>query len=555
MIYRFDSFTFDPQGNGLMEDGVQIPLEPQVFSLLKYLLEKHGGVVSKEELNEQIWGGRIVSEAALTTRIRAVRRALGDDRTQQKFIKTFPKRGFQFVGAVELVPVGRMHQAASHQPRTYTYPVRVFMATLIVLAGAALWWFQKGEPVREALPLPDKPSVAVMRFENVGGNDNDRYFVDGLTENIITNLSRNRGLFVSSRNSTFTYSQSDTTPKQLARDLGVAFVAQGSVRRIDGRIRVSAELVEAQSGKTTWAERFDRELTDIFDLQDDISQAIVGQLAPEIIKAGAGRAQSKRTEDLNAWDLYLKAKSAQNVYAKDSQAKAVKLALRAVGRDPQFAPGYSLIAQAKGVQFFFGWSDAPKQTLSEAVDYAKQAIRLDQADPVAFATLGYIYRFTGDQEQAIANLERAANLNPNDANIRLQLAHTLDWFRKHELALPQIELAIRLSPHDSQLQNMYFYKAHTLYHLRRYEESLDTTREMSGTLSAQTWRVMYYLIRAANLAELGRAADAKEAAIAAVQLNPKLSITAMKTQFEGSKNHPENRRIWLESLRKAGIPE
>jgi len=558
MIYRFDRFEFDPDGQGLTESGLAVALEPQVFSLLKYLLANHGTIVSKDQLNEEIWGGRIVSESALTTRIRAVRRALGDDRTQQKFIKTFPKRGFQFVGDVELVSDEIQPAAARLKTSVRKInPVWVFLSILAFIAVASVtgWWAQQTEPVRATLPLPKKPSIAVMRFVNLSGSEDDRYFVDGLTEDIIANLSRYRELFVSSRNSTFTYPKNDIDPKRLAGELGVAFVARGSVRRSDGRVRVNAELIDAKSGATAWAERFDRDLTDIFAVQDEISQAIAGQLAPEIIKAGAVRAQSKLTEDLNAWDFYLKARSAQGVFAKESQAEAVRLALLAIARDQQFASAYSLIARAKGVQFFFGWSEVPEKALDDAIRYARRAIELDQTDPVAFATLGYIYRFTGDEEQAITNLERAANLNPNDADIRLQLAHTLDWFRKQERALPQIRLAIRLSPRDPRLQNMYFYKAHILFHLRRFEDSLAAAREMSGALTTDTWRVMYNLVRAANLAELGRAEDARRAADAAVKIKPKLSITAMKKQFEGSKNHPENRRIWLESLRKAGIPE
>ena len=181
------------------------------------------------------------------------------------------------------------------------------------------------------------------------------------------------------------------------------------------------------------------------------------------------------------------------------------------------------------------------------------SIRLDGNDPAGYAALGYVYRLTGDETRAIANLERAARLNPNDANIRLELAHTLDWFRQQKRALPEILEAIRLSPRDPRLQLMFFYKAHILYHLRDFEASLAAAKEMSSALTSDTWRIKYHLIRAANLALLGRSGEAKAEIESARALNPKLSLAGLRRRFEGSHNHPENRRIWLDSLRKAGL--
>ena len=556
MIYRFDRFAFDPDGDGLMEGGVPVALEPQVFSLLKYLLENRGTIVSKDELNDEVWEGRFVSDAALTTRIRTLRRALGDDHTQQKFIKTFPKRGYRFVASGEQAPV--VADLATAPTTTGASRHIVVAATFLVIAfivGMVIWWSLYNVTKQQSLPLPDKPSIAVMQFANLSGSEDDQYFVAGLTGEIIANLSRYSELFVSSRYSTFSFAQDDSDPKRLAQQLGIVFVAQGSVRRLDDRVRVNAELFDTRTGATVWAERFDRDLTDIFQVQSEISRAIAARLAPEIVKAETDWAHSKRTQDLNAWDLYLKAKFAQSEYTSAGQAMAIQLAQQAIDRDQRFAAPYSLIARAKGVQFFFGWSNQPATTLNDAISFARSALKLDPGDPVAYSALGYIYRFTGDETQAIANLERAVQLNPNDANIRLELAHTLDWFRKQDRALPQIELAIRLSPRDPLLQNMYFYKAHILFHLHRYEESLTTTRDMSGVITSDTWRVLYNLMRAANLAELGRVSEARQSVDAAVDIKPKLSLAAIKKQFEGSKNHPENRRIWLESLRKAGLPE
>lgn len=557
MKYRFDSFEFDPAGHGLSDDGATVSLEPQAIELLRYLIENRDRIISKDELIDHIWQGRIITDAALNTRIRSIRRALGDDRSQQRYVKTFPKRGFQFVGVIE-ADGERTGQAEHTGGRMFPEPklLTAFAAALlIIVAGTFYLWTQSDNKLRAELPLPKRPSIAVLRFSNLNEDTGYQYFVDGLTEDIITNLSLNRELFVISRNSSFGYKAGDADMSTLAKELGVAFIARGSVRRVDDRVRINSELIEARTGRTIWAERFDRALVDVFAIQDDISQSIAARLAPEIVKARVDHARSKRTENLDAWDLYLKAKSSQYKLNEAAQSKAVRLALLAIKRDGEFAAPYSLIARAKGIQFFYRWTDDPDSTLKQAIEYARSAIRLDANDPVAFAALGYVYRFTGDADRSIANLDHAAKLNPNDANIRLELAHTLDWFRRQKRALPEIERAIRLSPRDPLLQNMYFYKAHILFHLKRFEDSLAAARDMGGVLSSKTWRVWYHMINAANLAELGRASDAKKNVDSALELNPKMTLSAMRRRFKGSKNHPDNRRIWLASLSKAGVPE
>ena len=361
------------------------------------------------------------------------------------------------------------------------------LVSLLAIAIVFWRWAVIDESSRPGLPLPDKPSIAVLKFDNRSNDPDQDYFVDGLVEDLITNLSLNRELFVISPNSTFVYVDRSVDTIQIGRELGVAYIVRGSVRRAENRVRVSAELVDARTGSTIWSERFDRELTDIFVLQDEISRTIAGRLAPEVIKARVDEIRDAPTESLDAWDLYLQSKAAQAGVTSARQAEAIRLADLAIQRDPDFAAPYALIARAKGVQYFFQWIDYPERTLTEAIESARTAIRLDGNDPAAFGALGYVYRLTGDETRAIGNLERARQLNPNDANIRLELGHTLDWFRQQDRALPEILEAIRLSPRDPRLEMMYFYKAHILFHLRDYEASLGAAREMGGALTNDTW--------------------------------------------------------------------
>jgi TolB-like protein/DNA-binding winged helix-turn-helix (wHTH) protein/tetratricopeptide (TPR) repeat protein len=544
-MYSFDEFHFDPP-NGLFRNDKSVALEPQAIRLLEVLIRHRNRIVTKEDLIEEIWDGRAITDAALNTRIRSVRRSLGDTATTSKYIKTFPKRGFQFVASVSTegapadVPIKRLGWSLT--------AIASSVVVTLILILLTLFGGQSKEAVTE------RPSLAVVQFENLEGQDGAQYFVDGLTDDLISHLSRHRELFVVSRATMFSYAEEAITPVEIARDLGVGYVVRGSVRRNGDQVRVSSELIDVNASETIWAETFDRKLTDIFAVQDEISQAIAGRLLPEIYETDVERLGDRPTEDMSAWDLYLRGRARQAIYSKDAQEDAVRFAQQAIDRDPNFANAHSLIARALGTMFFFQWTVSPHETLVSATEAAKRAIELDNQDAQAHAALGYLYRFTGDADPAIANLERAVSLNPNDARIRLELAHTLDWFRFQDRALPQIEMALQLSPRDPLLQNMYFYKGHILFHLGRHEEALDAARQLGTVATSNTWRVFHHLLRAANLIELDRPEDASDAIGVALAINSNLSVSAMQRQFAGSRNHPENRRIWLESLRKAGLP-
>lgn len=546
-MYSFDEFQFDPSIGGLTQRGDPIALEPQAIRLLEVLIRHRDKIVSKEDLIEEIWDGRAITDAALNTRIRSVRRALGDAATTSKFIKTFPKRGFQFVAQVTIDEVPT--DTPPKGPKRPLIAITVSIAAALILISLTL------SINKPKILVTEKPSLAVVRFENLGGQNDTQYFVDGLTDDLISHLSRYRELFVVSRATMFSYAGEASKPVEVARDLGVGYVVRGSVRRDGDQVRVSGELIDINARETIWAETFDRSLTDIFAVQDEISQAIAGRLLPEIYESDTKQLRDKPTEDMGAWDLYLRGRARQAIYSKATQEDAVRFAQQAIDRDPDFAAAYSLMARALGTMFFFQWAESPHNTLVSATEAAKRAIELDDRDAQAHAALGYLYRFTGDADPAIANLERAVSLNPNDARIRLELAHTLDWFRFQDQALPQIDMALRLSPRDPLLQNMYFYKGHILFHLDRYEEALEAARQLGTVATSNTWRVFHHLLRAANLIELDRPQDAKSAIDSALTINPNLSISAMQRQFTGSRNHPENRRAWLESLKKAGLPD
>lgn len=448
---------------------------------------------------------------------------------------------------------------APARPRK-AWRMRAAIVTATVgLLIAAIWWqpwqhLSPGAIPASIEPALQKPSVAVLPFKNLSPDSADDYFVEGITEALITNLSLQRQLFVIGLGSTQRYQDDDVAVELVGRELGVDELVEGSIQRSEGRIRVNVQLVDASTGQTLWAQRFDSRIDDIFAIQDEITSAIAGQLLSEIDTAQIERRRDVPTADLDAWDLYLRAKHAQSIYTADRQAEAIRLARLAIAKDATFAAPHSLLARALGTQVFYQWTPNPDAVLEVALGAARSAIRLDPKDGVAHAALGYLYRLYGEGERAIANLDRAAQLNPNDATIRVELAHTLDWFREQKRALPQIEEAIRLSPRDVRMEMMLFYKAHILFHLGEHKASLDAAREMGGVITSPSWQALYHLIRAANFASLNEMERARTAIADVRAIQPALSLAAIRRRFEESNNHPANRKAWLSALRKAGLP-
>ena len=547
MIYRFHQFVLDTQEYTFSQNSEAVSLEPKVFDLLVYLVENRDRIVSKEELIEKIWGGRVISDSALNTCVRSVRRALQDDREKQAFVRTFPKRGFQFVGFIQ-------GDSDEDNPEDKHSRTLLFSVTALIFTALFIFIYLKFIQTEDATYLSDRPSIAILDFKNNSGNDDQQYFTEGLIEELVSSLSHYRELFVISRRSSMLYKDSNASIREIGYELGAEYIVNGNIRYNGEDIHVAVHMMDSNSGQQLWSTKIDTHRGDIYSVQSELAYLIAGQVFPELVRVDTEKNSKNPPEVLDAWALYHKARALQAVYKKEKQEQAIDWANLALQRDPNLAAAHGVIARAKGVQFFYQWTDNRGKTLQEAIASAKTAISLDQNDAGGYAALGYVFRYTGDEISSLSNLKRATVLNPSDANIRLEYAHTLDWFRHQEKALPEINQAIRLSPRDPRLENMLFYKAHIQFHLHQYEASLATTKVMSGVLTTDTWRMFYHLMRSANLAQLDREQQAQQHVDVALKIKPGLSIAAMRKQFEGSKNHPENRRFWLESLEKAGIP-
>lgn len=448
MRYLFADHTLDPDCRELRRGADAVPLEPQVFDLLLYLIRNRERVVSRDDLLAAVWGGRVVSESALSTRINAARAALGDDGERQRFIKTLPRKGLRFVATV-LEDHGAVTTAPGKSPQ-----------------GTG-----------------DKPSVAILPFANLSGDPGQDYFIDGIVEDITTALSRNRASFVIARNSAFTYKGRSVAVTQVGRELGVRYVLEGSVRKSDNRIRVTAQLIEAQSGHHLWADRFDVGMADIFEVQDQIVLRVVGALAPQLERAEIDRARHRTTGDLAAYDLYLHGLDQWNQWTQQGNARALQLFCAAIEKDRDFSTPYGLAASCHLLGKANGWlarfdrseiarlveraadigvDDAVAlcwaghahayffDDLDRALLLIDRALELDQNLAIAWQRSGWVRGYAGDPDGAIESLNKAMRLNPLDPLVFLTqsamgFAHFIAG--RDDVAAEWAAMALRVKPH------------------------------------------------------------------------------------------------------------
>lgn len=421
MLYRFEDLALDTDRRELHRGADLVPIEPQAFDLLELLIRNRARVVSKSDLIEAIWAGRVVSEAALTTCVNAVRRAIGDSGGAQRLIKTLPRKGIRFIGSVWEEP--RSAETVSPQ---------------IVI-----------EPSKPTLALPDKPSIAVLPFTNMSGDPEQDYFADGIAEEVITALSRCASLFVIARNSSFTYKGKAVDVRQVGRELGVRYVLEGSVRRDGNRLRITGQLVDAASGSQMWADRFEGDGSDVFHLQDCISERVVGAIEPTLHLAEIARSRQKPESSLDAYDLYLRALQLEYRFTGESLAEAIRCLERAVAIDSSFAPAMALAAYCYAERAFQAWAADYEAEAAEAKRLANRAIEFDPQNGDVLWMSAFALGFLGGEIVRSKELfERSLAINPNSS-----MALTMSCWPDRVLGdiatmRDRLARARRLSPRD-----------------------------------------------------------------------------------------------------------
>ena len=514
--YLFEDYTLDTERRELHRGADDVSVTPQVFDLLEYLIRNRQRVVSKDDLVSAIWNGRIVSDAALTTRLNAARSAIGDSGEEQRLIKTFPRKGFRFVGQVR--EVQGVPDADVDEPTANT-----------------------------VLALHDGPSIAVLPFQNMSDDPDQDYFADGVVDEIITALSRFRDtLFVIARNSSFAYKGKVVDIKQIGRELGVRYVLEGSVRKAAGKVRIIGQLIDATTGMHLWADRFEGELSDIFALQDRMTERVVAAIQPRVLKAEIDRAV-RRPSSFTAYDLCRRALPHLYSWTREGSAEASQLLSRALELDPHYCLAATLAGSRYLIAVSQGWTTDPKTEIAEGVRLLRQALSIDGEDDAALAILGWATAtFFGDYDAAKEMVDRAVTLNPNAAMIWDQRGWTYQRAGEAEEAIRSFERANRLSPVDPLLFARLTGIGVALISLSRFDEALAAARRSLGEKkTAQGYRCL-----AAALAHLGRDAEAKNAAAKLLEMEPDFLIA----EWVARGGHWRSGAL-IDGLRRAGLPE
>lgn len=541
MIFAFDEWQLDTELFELRHDGVVRKVEPQVFDLLHFLVRNHERVVSKNEIVEEIWDGRIVSEATISTCLKAARQALDDDGRLQRLIRTVHGRGFRFVGTVETLaedpPAGDLLAEAPPPPSTpEPMPVSPRHTGLGGLGAPDL------AEATGSSKGPAKPVIAVLPFDNLSG-DLDEYFADGLTEDIITNLSRFRELLVVGRTTSFQFKGQRVNLTKVCEELNAGYIVEGGVRRAGSRIRITAQLIDGVSGIHIWADSYDREMEDIFAVQDEVTRTIAARLGVSMQDVALQRAMKKSPTELDAYDCVLRARRYSVMMNPELHAEARDLLERAVMLDPSSADAKAFLANVYLAEHRVEANPRPNP-IERALDMAQQAVHLDPQNAYAHCWLAIVHFFQLENEAFEAEANRALALNPNDPEILADLGHYFTFMGAFERGYALSRRAQELNPLHPGWYHFSF--ARCFYHKRDYQRALAEAKRIA--MPSFYW--MHILI-AACLGQLGHP-EAASSLAQAFKLKPNFSAYRELKKWNPDPNDMEH---LVEGLRKAGLQE
>jgi TolB-like protein/Tfp pilus assembly protein PilF len=513
VTFVFAEHTLDLERRELRRGSELIAVEPQVFDLLVYLVQSRDRVVSRDDLIAAVWRGRLVSDSTLDSRINAARKAVGDNGRNQRLIRTIPRKGIRFVGEVR-------EQAA---PKNATTQV-------------------DGNRVEPPPLVAERPSIAVLPFENLSEDRALELIVNGLAEDVIALLARVAGFFVIARASSFAYRSGSTEIRQIGAELGVRYVVTGSARSSADRVRITAQLVEAENGNQLWAGRYDVERGDTLDLQDEIARRIMGELEPALTKADLSMIRRRRTDSVDAWSHFRRAAGTVAVHGwnEESVAEARRELRQAIAIDPDFALARALFALYSA----FGANLSLVEDITSAQQDAKEeAERALALDPNASDVLGYAgcaLADIGERERGCKLLQQAVELDPSNAQAHVALGAALIRLGHFEDGIESMQFGMRSSPKDFRLTFWNMILADALGHAGRLEEALAVASEASlqdGRLYGAR------VVSALMLQKLNRPEEARDALSEARRIRPALSLEEIG-RFFGGRAAAELAAVW-----------
>lgn len=549
--FLLGEFVFSLNNNELTDiNGHSVHLRRQSTDVLAYLVHRVGELVSKSELIENLWRDTFVTDDSLVQCIADIRRALNDD--DHKIVQTLPKKGYKLSAVpcpdVPLAPGAGAMVPKAHATRRVGMFTRLAMGAVLLAVGVLFWavYRPNTEPDAIHLPLPGKPSIAVLAFDNLTGGATQDYLSDGLSENITTALARFPDFFVIARNSSFTYKGKPTKVQQIAAELGVRYVVEGSIQFANETFRATAQLIDASTGKHIWAENYDREMTDFFEVQDDITQRIASTLVANINLAEYNRLKHQPTRDLGAYELFKRAQEQSFTFTRAGNIRALELAEQARALDPNFTGAYIELAWAHINGARWGWSNnTPRDTsLNLAFDMAKKAIELEPLNFKAHWVLANATTQSGNLEGASILYDKAISLNPNSASVLADSIDPLVYSGRADEAVARMNAAIRLNPHH---QDWYLWNlGWAQYFAQDYADALASIEKMNEVPNQLKRTLAPILLR------LGREDEARVVIGEFLESNAEYDIQEAKSApftDEDYLNH------WLDDLRHLGIPE
>lgn len=435
---KFGPYRLELERRRLTREGKEIALGNRALDVLCVLASAKGDLVTKDDLMAKVWPGIVVEDNTIQVHISALRKAIEDGKSGAAYVMTVPGRGYRFVGLGE--PSSPPRDASFRQPS-------------VVL---------------------DKPSIAVLAFANLSGESDQEYFADGISEDIITALSRYRHLFVIARNSSFTYKGRAVDVKQIGQELGVLYVLEGSVRKAGNRVRIAAQLIDASSGHHVWAERYDRDLVDIFSVQDEITERVAGAIEPEMLKIEGGRVATRAATNLNAWDLVRQGTWHFHQVTPAGHSRARELFREAIKLDPKLPDGYIWLARVSAGLVAYGWTDRPPDDLREGLRAAQVAIQIDERNPYSHYGLAIVSAYSDMLDQATRAAEEAVEISPSFALGYFVLGLGRLFSGNPSAAIIAFERGLRLNPYDPQNFVWFYLLALSFYFAGQTDKALQT---------------------------------------------------------------------------------
>jgi TolB-like protein/Flp pilus assembly protein TadD len=509
MIHRFGNCELDADRQELRRDGRPLSVEPRVFELLAYLVANRGRILTKDEINREVWDGRIVSDAALSSCIKSVRQAIGDDGKTQALIRTAHGRGFHFIADVESDEASNMSAQDEHE----------------------------------------RPIIAVAPFANLSENPAEDYFSDGLTADIIGALARHHWLIVVARNTMAQFKGSTATIDAIAHATGADYVIEGSVRKRDDRVRVNVQLVDARGGGCIWSESYDRQSADIFEVQDSITQTIAARLEPAIgVEERRKISKAAGSPDLRAWEAYHLGIAHFFKFTETDNLRAQELLQQARELDPAFGDAHAWWAYAVVLGTVYWTVEPTSARLDEALAATQTALEIDDSNSTFYALKARVQLARQEYESAIEGNKIAIELNPTFAAAHCGLADSLTYLGRYDEAIGQFEHAIALSSNDPQRWAFLTYGALALILKGDFERAVEWADRAAEIPNHQYWT---YAHKAVALALMGKGTEARHALAAALAKQPRLTVRYARERLYYLKDAAQLDR-YAEGLERAG---